>query len=57
MAKPWYKSKTIWLNLLAAVAYFLQNQYGYVVSPEIQVLVLAVLNGILRFETHEAVRL
>lgn len=57
MAKRWYQSKTIWTNLLAAIAYFVQNQYGYVVAPEIQLVILALLNGLLRFQTDKPIKL
>ena len=55
--KPFYRSRTVWLNVLAAVALFLQNQFGYVFSVELQGLVLMVLNLILRFQTSEPIQL
>lgn len=53
--KSWYKSRIVWLNVLAAVALFLQQQFGYVFSVEIQGLVLMVLNTLLRFDTSEPI--
>lgn len=51
--KPWYLSKTLWVNALAAVAMFAQNQFGYILSPEVQAYVLVVANILLRTVTHE----
>lgn len=43
------ESKTIWVNLVAALALFVQNQFGFVLTPEIQLLILSGINIILRF--------
>lgn len=51
--KSWYKSRTLWVNLLAAVALFVQNQYGYVLSPETQAYALMIVNMLLRAITKE----
>ena len=53
--KSWYKSRTVWLNVLAAVALFLQQQFGYIFSVELQGLVLMVLNLVLRFQTDTGI--
>lgn len=53
--KPFWKSRTIWLNVLAAVALFVQQQFGYVFSVELQGLVLMILNLILRFQTDSPI--
>ena len=42
--KTYYTSKTFWLNILAVVGIIAQGQFGYVVSPEMQVTALAVIN-------------
>ena len=49
--KSWYKSRTLWVNTLAAVAMVVQSFTGFVVEPEAQAGVLAVLNLILRAVT------
>ena len=46
--KKWYLSKTLYINVLAAVALFLQNQYGYVLPAEFQAYLLIVINLVLR---------
>jgi len=53
--KKWYSSRTVWLNVLAAVTLFLQQQFGFVFSVELQGLILMVLNLILRFDTSEPI--
>lgn len=49
--KKWYTSKTIWTNVVAAVALFVGNQFGYHLSPEVQGGVIAGVNVILRIIT------
>ena len=34
MAKKWYASKTVWVNLLSIVALIAQAETGFVMSPE-----------------------
>ena len=51
--KYWIHSKTLWVNFIGIVAIILQSQVGYVVSPEIQVSVLAIINLILRTVTTQ----
>lgn len=50
-SKPFYLSRTLWVNFLAAVALFLQSQYGYVLSPDLQAYVLIAVNALLRIVT------
>ena len=49
--KHFYQSKTLWVNVIAAVALFLQNQWGYVLPPGAEGYVLIVVNLILRLIT------
>lgn len=51
--KVWYRSKTLWVNLIAVVALIAQAQYGFVIAPAEQVGILAVINVILRAITNE----
>jgi len=53
--KKWYTSKTLWVNLLAMVAIVAQGQFGFVISPEYQLMVLGAINWILRIITKEAI--
>lgn len=48
-------SKTIWVNVLAFVAFWIQKQYGFVISEELQMQALTLINIALRFVTHEKI--
>lgn len=48
--KPWYASKTIWVNALALVVVLVQP-LGLTLSIEEQTAVLAVVNIVLRWVT------
>jgi ABC-type Fe3+-siderophore transport system permease subunit len=53
MEKPWYASKTLWANSLAIVGAVVQGVTGNeIISPEIQITVMGVINMILRFFTN-----
>jgi len=53
MGKKWYQSKTLWVNLVAAVCLFVENQYGYAISPELQAYALIAVNVVLRLVTKD----
>lgn len=53
--KIWYASKTIWLNLLSLVAILVQTQTGFVISAEMEVAILGIINLILRIVTKEEI--
>lgn len=52
MVQIW-KSKTLWVNLLAAIGLFASSQYGIQLSAEMTGIALAGINGILRAITKE----
>ena len=53
MTKQWYKSRTLWVNLLAFSAFMTQHVTGQVwLDSELQGAILTILNVILRFDTH-----
>uniref|UniRef100_A0A7V3JAA7 Uncharacterized protein n=1 Tax=candidate division CPR3 bacterium TaxID=2268181 RepID=A0A7V3JAA7_UNCC3 len=54
-AKPWYLSKTIWVNLIAFIAMIVQNLTHFVISPEEEAAILAVINLILRMITKKPI--
>ena len=57
MNKKWYLSKTLWLNTLAALIAIVQAFQGQAwISPEIQVLILAVLNALVRLITNTSIK-
>jgi UPF0716 family protein affecting phage T7 exclusion len=54
--KPWYLSKTIWVNVLAIIGVFLiGSALGW--NPEIQITILGVANIGLRFVTNQGITL
>ena len=53
MKKQWYKSRTLWVNMLAFVAFMTQYTTGQTwLNSEMQGAILTILNVILRFDTH-----
>lgn len=53
LEKPWYYSKTFWINLIAISALIAQVRYGFIISAEEQVAILAVINLIVRAITKQ----
>lgn len=53
--KKWYMSKTVWANLIAGGAIVVQMNFGFVISPELQILLLSVVNLSLRKFTNQPV--
>lgn len=53
--KKWYASRTLWANALHIVATVIRAKYGYVMSPEIEVALLAMGNAALRAITKEEI--
>ncbi|MBM4301636.1 MAG: hypothetical protein FJ121_08915 [Deltaproteobacteria bacterium] len=55
--KAWYRSKTLWINLVAGVALVAQSRFGFVIDAEVQGGILTVINLVLRLITKEPVGL
>lgn len=55
MGKSWFKSKTLWVNVLSIVTIVAGSEFGYVITPETQVYILSAVNFALRFVTSEPV--
>lgn len=53
--KKWYKSKTVWVNIITLIALLAQTQMGFVISPEEQVALLAFVNLAMRAITTTGV--
>lgn len=47
-SKAFYTSKTLWVNAIAAVAFFAQSQWGFVLPVELQAQLLVIANVVLR---------
>jgi len=54
--KKWYKSKTLWANIIYLIALLVQEKYGFIISVEEQLAVLAIINLILRAVTKEELK-
>ena len=52
-SKPWWSSKILWVNALASVALFAQGYFGFVIPLEVQALILAGVNFLLRIITKD----
>ena len=55
--KPIWKSRTLWLNLLALVAFILQAQFEFVLPADVQMAILAILNFVLRLDTRTGIEI
>lgn len=55
--KPIYLSKTFWVNVIALVAMLAQMQTGFVISPEEQIAIIAVINILLRIVTGQPIEM
>ena len=54
--KPWYTSKTLWVNAVAFAALLIQSfGTGFVIGVEEQAGIIVVLNIILRFVTKTGI--
>ena len=51
--KKWIRSKTMWINLIAIAAMIIQLKFGFVVTPEIELAALGIVNLVLRTLTNE----
>jgi type IV secretory pathway ATPase VirB11/archaellum biosynthesis ATPase len=49
------KSKTIWVNAIAFLAFWIQRQYGFVISEDLQMQALTLINIALRFITKDKI--
>lgn len=55
-SKPWFSSKTLWVNAIAFVALVVQTfGTGFIIAPEEQAGVLIVLNILLRLITKTSI--
>jgi hypothetical protein len=51
--KPWYLSKTLWVNIIAFAVLLIQVNTGFVISPEEQAAIIVLVNLILRAVTNK----
>lgn len=53
--KLWYCSRMLWINIISIAVIIAQGQFGYIISPQSQVAILAIINIILRGVTKSEV--
>lgn len=53
--KPFWRSKTLWVNAVAMVAMIVQNATGFVIDGEVQAAALVLINLVLRLVTKAPV--
>jgi len=53
--KRFFKSKTLWVNVIAFICFLIQSKVGFVISEELQMQLLTLINIILRFVTKESI--
>lgn len=51
--KKWYKSKTVWVNIILLGGFLLQNECGINLSGEESASILVIVNLILRIVTGQ----
>ncbi len=54
-SKPWYQSKTLWLNALALGVHVATSYLGVTSIPDVNPTVLAVANLVLRLVTKQPI--
>jgi len=56
MVKKWWKSKTVWINIIALMALIAQASTEFVIAPEEQAALIVIINLILRVITKEGLK-
>ncbi|HAW57821.1 MAG TPA: hypothetical protein DCX03_02200 [Bacteroidales bacterium] len=54
--KPWYKSLTLWTNIVILIAFILKDQIGFELSTEETAAIITVINLILRVKTNQSIK-
>lgn len=53
VGKKWYRSRTVWVNLVMLVGSFLATEAGIVLEPEETAAIITFVNLILRIITKQ----
>lgn len=53
--KDWWKSKTLWINVIAISGIIIRSEFGLVLTPEGEVAILGFINLVLRAVTKEKI--
>lgn len=51
--KKWFRSKTLWLNVIGIAGIILQCEYGFVIDAELEFAILGGINVLLRLITNK----
>ena len=51
--KPFYNSKTLWVNVIGIAAIIAQAQFGFIIDAQTQAAILAVINMVMRAVTKQ----
>lgn len=54
-AKPFYYSKTFWVNLVAIIVLLIQANTSFIIEPEVQILIIVIVSLILRSVTKQPI--
>ena len=55
IGKRWYKSKILWVNIIAVGAVILSGQFGIEMTPQLEIAILGGINFVLRLITKEEI--
>jgi len=53
--KKWYESKTVWANVVLALAVLAQHKFGFVIGPDMQAMAITGVNLVLRKVTKDPI--
>ena len=53
--KDWYKSRTLWTNLIGIANIIIRAELGLTLTPEAELAILAGINIVLRIITKEEI--
>ena len=53
--KPWYRSLTLWTNVVMLIVFVLKEQIGFEISTEETAAIITVINLILRAKTNQPI--
>ena len=53
--KKWFKSKMLWVNIIAIASIIVRSEMGYTFTPEVELIILGAINMILRVITKEEI--
>ena len=55
LGKKLYLSKTFWINTILIIALLIQGNTGFIIGPELQAILIALVNLVLRKVTKQEI--